>query len=501
MCAQKQSLVAAVAIALSCLFPNLANAQFGRDPEVIKAYEEGVAALQAGEWESAVQAFDQAIAKDDGTFAEARYGKAEGLRELEDYLNAIKSYQEALHINDKFAQAYNGRGVCFRELGDLNLAQNDFHSAAELDRRDPAIAANLGDILVKFQRPTQAMQYLDRAIKLNPEDAESYRNRGAAHALLSEVEEGIADLTKAIELDAEDHETYQALANVYLREEDYQLAVDVLSKAIDNYVPEESSEPNTYIFGYLQRAAARMKLAKEGELPAEQASKLYDAVVADSEEILAEYPDRFPESGLAMFRSGTALRMKGLFSEAIIAFTDAIQLIPPGADSNYVGEAYLIRGICWFYQDQNNLARGDFREAASQVQGDPLPYLWIGFTHAKEGNYRRAIESYGEAASKNPTFALAYVNRGLAYMQLKDYGKAVDNFNEAIRAEPTEPEHFFKRGRAHEQLGEPQKALDSYQLALLLDGDYADANEGASRALKALGRPGLSNQYENRVNP
>ena len=502
MSAQKRTIATVVAIVLGCLMPNWAHAQFERDPVVMKAYETGVAALQAEDWEAAIQAFDEAIAADDGTFAELFFGRAEALRELEDYQNAITSYQLALQANDNFAQAYNGRGICYRELGDLGLALNDFQNAAEEDRRDPSIAANLGDILVNnANNPTQAMIYLDRAIELDSENAETYRNRGWAHTLMREFEEGIADLTKAIELDGEDYETYQRLASVHLVEEDYQLAIDAFSKAIEYYEPEDNSQPDTFIGGYLQRANARMELAKLDEQSPEQRKVIYDEVIADADAILEEFPDRYPESGIAQHSRGMALRMQGLYAEAITAFTDAIQLIPAGSDSNYSGEAYRTRGICWFYQGQNNLARGDFKEAASKSLEDPLPYLWIGYTQAEEGKFRKAIESYGEAASKSPTFALAHVNRGLAYMQLKDYSKAVDNFNEAIRAEPTESKHFFKRGMAHELLGEPQKALDSYQLALLRDGDYADANQGAARALQALGRPGLGNHYENRVQP
>jgi len=502
MSAQKRNLVAVVAIALCCLLPNGASAQqFGPNETVKAAYEAGVALQEAGDHEGALQKFDEGIAADaEGIFAPLHFAKAESLRELEDYENAITSYKIAITIDGKLAPAYNGRGVCFREQGNLELALNDFRTAAEYDRRDPSIAANLGDILVNnAQNPVEAMPYLDRAIELKPDDAESYRNRGWAHALLRDFEKGIVDLNKAIELDPSDYETYQRLANAHLAEEDYQLSIDALSKAIEYYEPEENSDPDTYITGYLQRAASRMTLAKEADQTPEQRSKLYSEIVADTDAVLAEFPDRFPEAGLALYRRGTALRMQGLYSEAIIAFTDAIQLIPAGSEGSYSGEAYLIRGICWFYQGQNDLARGDFKEAAALSLVDPLPYLWIGYTQAEKGQFRKAIESYGEAVSRSPSFALAHVNRGLAYMQLKDYDKAIANFNDAIRSEPTEPKHFYKRGKAHEELEEWEKALDSYELALHRDGNFAAANQGAARALQALGRPGLGNQFQNRV--
>ncbi|MEM8946692.1 MAG: tetratricopeptide repeat protein [Planctomycetota bacterium] len=491
----KHRFIACFAFGLIAILPNLALAQLGgRDPEMVRLFEAGKVSMLDENWDEALVSFEEAKKLDtDRTFTELYFWTGEALRELEDYQNAIKNYTDAIRVQDDFAQAHNGLGICWREQGQYDVALNSFRNAEQYDRRDAAIAANLGDILINtFRDPADGMQYLDRAIELNPEDAEAYRNRGFGHALLNEFEEGIADLTKAAELDPSDYETYDRLASVHAAEEEHEKSIAALTKAIETYEPEESSDPDTYINGYLSRARERMLLAKEDEQTGPQREALYEQIVTDADAVLEEFPDRFPESGMAMFRKGLALRMQGLFAEAITAFTDALQIIPAGQESNYTAEAYLYRGICWFYQGQTSLARGDFKEAAAQSYADPLPHLWIGYTQAKDGEYRKAIESYGEAAAKSPSFALAYVNRGLAYIKLGDYEKAADNFNKAIRAEPTAATHYFKSGRAHEMLDRWDEALAFYNLALQRDGEFEEAKQGAARALRALGRPSLS---------
>ncbi len=501
MSARKQNFAAFFAIAFCCLMPQWVHAQFERPPEVMEPYQAGLAAHESGEHEAAVKHFDQAAQFDDGTFPELYFARGESLRELEDFPLAMSDYTKAINANDRFALAYNGRGVCLLEQQNIELALNDFRTAAELDRTNGSIAANLGDLLVNnFQNPVQAMQYLDRAIDVDPEDAESYRNRGWAHTMLRETEEAIADINKAIEIDPADYITYQRLASINLMDVEYQAGIDALTLAIKYYLPEKSSDPSIYLGGYLQLADTKSKFAKEKGTPPEQSEALYKQIIADADVILDAFPDRFPESGLALHMRGMALRMQSQYAEAIIAFTDAILMIPSGRESNYISEAYRTRGICWFYQGQISLARGDFKEAISLNADDPLPYLWMGYTYAEEENYRKAIESYGEATAKNPTFSLAFVNRGIAYMQLRDYSKAVDNFNQAIRAEPTEPMHFYKRGMAHEHLEEHQKALDSYTLALLRSDNLAIAHQGAARALRALGRNSLAEIHESKAN-
>ena len=388
----------------------------------------------------------------DEIFAEAHLLRGDALKELEDYGAAIQSYSTAIDLKPepktKLAHALNGRGECYKESQPpfLDLAMNDFDSAYELDRRNADIAANYGDMLINVLRDARrAIRVLDKAIELDPENAEAWANRGWARTQMREFDESVADLEKAIELDPQKFEYYSTLANIHLYEEEYAPAIEALTKAIETYKPEESTDPDIFVSGYLSLADARLKLAKELKDP-EKAHEQYELILSDTDPVLAEYPDQYPESGYALFRRGVALRMLERYSEAIKTLNDAIQLVPPGEESQYLAEAYLKRGICWHYQGQDALARGDFEQSASINYEDPLAQLWIGYTYAQEGDYRQAIDAYGEAISLNPKFSLAYVNRALAYIQVESYKKAIDNFNHAIRHEPSEASHYYLRG-------------------------------------------------------
>lgn len=488
--------------------PAVVQAQVARNPSAEAAYNEGLQLLEQEKPEEAIDAFKSALAIDGtGIYPDPLVGLGDAFRALEDYNSARGYYQQAITIFEAeqpspeeeplVASAYNGRGVCFRELGDPGVAVNDFDTASQLDRNNAEIAANYGDILVNYsgQDPNRAIQYLDRAIELDAENAFAYRNRGLARWQLQEFDEAIADLLKAIEIEPETYDTYVNLASIYNSQEEYESAIEAISKAIEYYKPEQNSDPGIYVQGYLTRSHTQLQIAKQDDTPEEKRLSLYQMALADADRILEEYPDR-PDSGIALYQRGLALRLLERYSEAIKALTDALQL--GGSESRYSANAYLKRGICWHYQKQDSLARGDLEQAASISFDDPLPHLWIGFTYAQEGDYRAAIESYGDAISRNPAFPAPYVNRGLAYMQLGDYGKAVANFNEAIRNEPTEAKHFYKRGVAYLKLEEYQKALDSFDLALL-NGKTANAARGRAAALRGLGRDNLSQLQENQA--
>lgn len=472
-------------------------AQVSRDPAVQEAYDTGKKLLEEEKYEEAVTAFSEATADD--TFAEAFLGGGDALRMLEDYQAAIQSYTKARDRDQSLARAHFGMGMCHREMGDLSLAMNDFMNAIDLDRRDPEIVAQLGKLYLDVGDPTNALRTLEIAVELNPDDAEVYSDRGWAHTQLRQTDEGIADFEKSIELDPEEYETYFRLANIYLFLEDYKEAIQALTDTIKHYEPEESTDPEIFVSGYIYRADAEMRLAGEEDTPPEERENLYEQVIEGAETVLDEYPDRFPESGSALFSKGKALRMLHRYGEAIKALTDAIQAVPGGSEAAYLPEAYLKRGICWLNQGEPNLARRDFEQSASLNYEDPLPYLWIGYTHAHQKDFRKAIESYGESIAKNPAQAAAYVNRGLAYMQEEDYEKAVDNFNEAIRNEPTEGEHFYKRGIAYMWMEDYEKAFTSFELATLFNDKHAKAFRAGAIALRKLDRTSLAEQYENRA--
>lgn len=472
------------------------------DPQVKASYEEGLKLLEEEKYDEAIVAFAKAT-EVDPMFAPAYVGRGDALRAQEDYPAAANAYAMAIQRNDKLPKAFYGRAISQLEQGLTELAINDLNNAMDLDRNDPLVAAKLGELLItRNQDPAGAVRVLDNAIELDPENAEAYRFRGLAHAQLRHFEEAEQDLAKAVELKDDDFENYSMQSNIYLfqdKPEKLPLAIEALSKAIEYYKPEESSDPKVYVQGYLLRSDAYSKLAAQPGTSQEEREKIYQEVIANADAVLAETPEQYPISGQALYRKGVALRMQGKLGEAITTFTDAIQQLPAGESGGYALEAYLKRGICWHYQDEQRLARGDFQQAASLDYQDPLPHLWTGYTYVAEEDYRSAIDAFGEAIARNPNFALLYINRGLSYVQIGEYRRAADNFNEAVRVEPANAENFVRRGRVYMLLEEYEKAFNSFDLAMHRDDSNVDAFEGAASALRALGRSSAAETYEQRA--
>ena len=76
----------------------------------------------------------------------------------------------------------------------------------------------------------KAIQDYSKAIKLNPEDAAAYNNRGLAYADRGEFDAALEDYDKALELKPDYAEVYNNRGNAYFNKGDFDLAIQNYKK-------------------------------------------------------------------------------------------------------------------------------------------------------------------------------------------------------------------------------------------------------------------------------
>ena len=110
---------------------------FWRKTLNVKAYiNRGVAYRILGQYERAIQDYDEAIGVDP-QYEAAYNNRGMAYWRLGQHERAIQDYDEAIRLNPQDADAYAGRGIAYRLIGKSIEAERDFAKAKELGIEAP----------------------------------------------------------------------------------------------------------------------------------------------------------------------------------------------------------------------------------------------------------------------------------------------------------------------------------------------------------------------------
>jgi lipoprotein NlpI len=156
----------------------------------------GLAYKNLGDYPQAIKDFDEAI-RIKPEYAEAYYNRGLAHKALGNAGQAIADYSRAISIKPNMAEAYNNRGNAYGESGDCNLALMDFNAALEINPSFAEAYMNRGNAYNCLGNYQQAIEDYGRAIEKKPDYAASYYNRAVAYSKMGNGKLAILDLQTA----------------------------------------------------------------------------------------------------------------------------------------------------------------------------------------------------------------------------------------------------------------------------------------------------------------
>ncbi len=134
----------------------------------------------------------------------------------------------------------SGAGAAAYGEGDYATALEQFQAAIEKNPQDTDSLSNLGQVLVKVNRPADAIPYLTRAVSLAPDRWAYQFNLARALGLVGRLDESIQGYRVAQQLFPNDYVTTFNLALSLHKKGDEAAAVEQYQKAI-NLQPDDAS--------------------------------------------------------------------------------------------------------------------------------------------------------------------------------------------------------------------------------------------------------------------
>ena len=119
---------------------------------------------------------------------------------VQDHKKSISYADNVFKLNVHQPKAYFLKGMNFKELGDTNKAVSNFQTVVEQDPDYYNAYMQLG-ILFGLKKNPLAEQYLNTALKLNPQSTEALYARGMFYQDQNQFEKAIADYDEIIKID------------------------------------------------------------------------------------------------------------------------------------------------------------------------------------------------------------------------------------------------------------------------------------------------------------
>lgn len=147
-----------------------------------------------------------------------------------------------------------------------------------------------------------------------------------------------------------------------------------------------------------------------------------------------------------------------LYNNAIRHFQHAIELDPNMA------RAYDNLGLCYYYQNQNDLALASYEKAielgSASGHPSPWPYLNLAVTQQFLNRNADAEKNLREAIRLDPAFAKAHFQLGTVLEDLQRPEEALGELREAARLDPAYPEPHMAMARVLRKLGQEAAARE-----------------------------------------
>jgi tetratricopeptide (TPR) repeat protein len=241
-----------------------------------------------------------------------------------------------------------------------------------------------------------------------------YNNRGNAYYSKRDYDHAIQDFNEAVRLSPNDANTYYTRGNAhggrgiaYDNKYDYEHAIQDYNEAIQDYT-DAIRLNQSYAFAYYGRGIAYDSRGIEHDN-----SDDYNRAIQDYNEAILLSPNN---AGAYKYR-GVAYNHKSDYDRAIQDFSEAIRLNPKDS------VAYLGRGIAHIYKGDYDRAIQDFNELILLNPKDSVAYGARGDTYLLQSNLAAAISDFENAISAAPSSRMAVSTALMLHVAMKRQGR------------------------------------------------------------------------------
>jgi len=302
--------------------------------------------------------------------------------------------------------AWFNLGLVHAQLGQLDLAYDNFRQVLKLDGRDQDSWYNLGRIAAMQEQLDEAVRCYQQAIEIQPDYVEAYFSLGNLYKDHQQTTKAIEHYRRTIHLQSSHFKAHANLALLLLSQGEIDNAISHLKTALD-------LQPNSAELQFFMGNA----LLDQNNTPAailhfRRALKLR-----------ADYHEACHKLGVALYQCGK-------LEEAEQSLRQFLQAHPQAADAyNNLGVVLNARGLLV-------AAEHAFRQALEREQDYAAAHNNLGIALRNQGKLSMAIEHFRLAQQLDPHNADIRNNLGDIFKEQGKLDAAIEHYQEALKLRP-----------------------------------------------------------------
>ena len=217
--------------------------------------------------------------------------------------------------------------------------------------------------------PQKAIEYLNEAIRLKPDYAVAYNDRGVAYVFLKQYQSAIKDYDEAIRLKPNDVVMYVNRGRAYLRQGKNNLACNDLQKAcaLGNCERLEAAQGSGDCRSSAKRGSSEPVIAYGDGMVLDTKTNLMWAVKDNGSDInwtnAKTYCENYSGGGYTDWRMPTLNELAGLYDSAI-----------EGNNGNHLTNLIILTGCCPWASETSGSDAANFSFYSSHRHWTPLSY-------------------------------------------------------------------------------------------------------------------------------
>ncbi len=422
-----------------------------------KLVAEGNKLFNKKDFRTAINKYAEAIVLSP-SYAEAHYWKGYAHYYLNEFSESVEALNTSLEQGYNPLEIYKVRWISNFQKQDYDAALSDVENGLLKDKNNTDFITGRSEILVRKGSYKEAVEALQDAIKINPNNGDlyyfaalSYSKTGDLEKQASNAEEAVKKATKYT------GESYALMGDSKLASRKTGEAIEAYKKALNvkPEMPEEFFIKLSQSYRAENRLGEAIDTARQGLKPFPRSTPLltgltwyysladrYNEAVSAGQQAVKNAPD----NAAAHTNLCRAYNDVEKFSQAVIECNAALKLASGDGETLF----YLARASERL--NKPALAADYYKKAvtglianASQNPTDPDAFYLLGNAYYKDLQTKKAIEAYKQSIEMIPNFVKAHFNLGNAYIYDENKAAAMQEYNTLLSLDKVYAEKLKKQ--------------------------------------------------------